>query len=698
MNIPVQGLDASLRKESQSQFDYDAAFSRNVGWVTDWEQQELRKKTVAIAGMGGVGGAHALTLARLGIGGLHLADFDRFDIVNMNRQAGAFASTVGHEKAAVMASMTRDINPDLRQKVFGEGIHPENLDGFLDGVDLFVDGLDFFALGIRRQVFCRCDERRIPAITAAPIGFGAAYLIFMPGGMTFEEYFRLEGLAEEKQYVNFTLGLTPKGFHRPYLVDSSRLDLPGKRGPSTAAAIQLCSGIVGAEAVKILLGRGKVYPAPAYHQFDAYRGRWARGYLRFGNAGPLQSAKRHIGYRAFAAMSKNARPQEKPVTGSAIERILDLARWAPSGDNAQPWGFRIVGEDQVIVTITRRSDDIYDYKGGEPTLLATGMLLETMRIAASGFGRVAAWRFLGGDRNVYQIAVSFPRRHDVLPDPLLAYIPIRSVDRRSYRRRPLTARQKDELEQALGKDLRIDWQESVGQCWRAARLNAAATDIRLRLRAAYEVHRRIIDWRSTFSRDGVPAAAIGLDRLTLWLMRLVMASWARVKLMNALPGGTLIPQLELDLLPGVMCAAHFVIQHRTTPPPDDHIGSSIRAGESLQRFWLTATALGLSLQPGFAPLVFGFYALRDFLPSGSTRIHRKARDLATSLIERSACDPATVLFRGRVGWPRKALARARSIRELLDTLVTCGQAAVYESVATRSHVNHSPRPRDGESG
>jgi tRNA A37 threonylcarbamoyladenosine dehydratase len=48
-------------------FSYEQAFSRNIGWVTPAEQQVLRGKRVAIAGGGGVGGVHLLTLARLGV-------------------------------------------------------------------------------------------------------------------------------------------------------------------------------------------------------------------------------------------------------------------------------------------------------------------------------------------------------------------------------------------------------------------------------------------------------------------------------------------------------------------------------------------------------------------------------------------------------------------------------------------------------
>jgi len=48
-------------------FDYEEAFSRNIGWLTEAELRQLRGKRVAIAGLGGVGGAHLLALTRLGV-------------------------------------------------------------------------------------------------------------------------------------------------------------------------------------------------------------------------------------------------------------------------------------------------------------------------------------------------------------------------------------------------------------------------------------------------------------------------------------------------------------------------------------------------------------------------------------------------------------------------------------------------------
>ncbi|MBV5311502.1 ThiF family adenylyltransferase, partial [Chromatium okenii] len=168
---------------------------------------------------------------------------------------------------------------------------------FLEGVDVFVDGLDFFVPEMRSLVFARCYELGIPAITAGPIGMGAAYLIFLPNQMNFEQYFRLAGLPVEQQYVNFLLGLTPTAWHRSYLVDANRLDLARRSGPSTVMACQLCAGIVGIEVMKILLHRQPIYAAPWFHIFDGYLGRYQRGQLRWGNGGLLQRLKCQLGYR-----------------------------------------------------------------------------------------------------------------------------------------------------------------------------------------------------------------------------------------------------------------------------------------------------------------------------------------------------------------------------------------------------------------
>lgn len=269
-------------------FDYKTAFSRNIGWITEAEQIALQSKRIAIAGMGGVGGSHLLTLARLGIGAFNIADFDAFEIANFNRQAGAMMSSLDKPKVEVLADIALDINPELAIRQFPGGISEANLDDFLENTDLYVDGLDFFAVSARRAVFAACHRLGIPAVTAAPLGMSAAVLVFMPNKMSFEEYFCLEGCTEEEMLIRFLVGLSPAMLQRNYLVDSSKVDLLRHKGPSTIMACQLCSGLAVTEVLKILLGRGKVIAAPHGYQFDAYRNRLAKTWRPGGNHHPLQ--------------------------------------------------------------------------------------------------------------------------------------------------------------------------------------------------------------------------------------------------------------------------------------------------------------------------------------------------------------------------------------------------------------------------
>lgn len=269
-------------------FDYDTAFSRNIGWVTHSEQEKLRGSRIAIAGLGGVGGAHLLTLARLGISNFNIADFDDFDVHNLNRQAGAFMPFMGQPKIDTVARMARDINPEIDLRLFPQGARPENVDEFLRDVDVYVDGLDFFALPARRMVFAKCREKGIPALTAAPLGMGTAFLYFSPAGMSFEDYFKVDGHESDEQYARFIAGLSPSMVQRDYLVAPEAVNFQQKRGPSTIMACDLCAGVMGTSVLKVLLGRGSIKAVPWAMHFDAYHQKLKWTWRPFGNSNPLQ--------------------------------------------------------------------------------------------------------------------------------------------------------------------------------------------------------------------------------------------------------------------------------------------------------------------------------------------------------------------------------------------------------------------------
>ncbi len=348
--------------------------------------------------------------------------------------------------------------------------------------------------------------------------------------------------------------------------------------------------------------------------------------------------------------------------------ILELARWAPSGDNTQPWRFEVAGDEHVVVHAfdTRRSC-VYDIDG-QASQVSVGALLETMRIAASVHGRAAhvARRLDAPDeRPVFD--VRFVAGAAVAADPLHAAVLERRVQRRPFSTRRVDDEAKAQLERSVGDRHSVRWFEPFAERLRWARLAAQNALIRLTIPEAYAVHREVIAWNARFSEDRLPDQALGASAPSLRSMRWAMASWERVQRMNRWFGGTLAPRVELDLLPGIRCGAHVaIVAERPARGIDDHVAT----GAAVQRFWLTATTLGLQFQPQYTPLVFAAYARRQRAfssdPHAMARAERVRRGLDALLGDAAE---ATV-FLGRIGQGEPTTSR--SLRLPLERLAWRG--------------------------
>jgi len=349
---------------------------------------------------------------------------------------------------------------------------------------------------------------------------------------------------------------------------------------------------------------------------------------------------------------------------TTIEQILDLARWAPSGDNTQVWRYEILAPDHVAVhCYDTREHVVYDLDG-HPSQVAVGAMLETMAIAASAHGLRADAVRRGDSPDTHPVFdVRFTPAAGIKPSPLLPVITTRSVQRRPLSTRPLTAQEKQALEAAVGPAHQVQWIEGFGGRWAAARLMFNNAKLRLTMPEAYEVHRSIIDWGKTHSPDKVPDQALGVDNGTLALMKWAMVSWQRVNTMNSLMG-TWAPRLQMDLLPGIACAAHFVIRARSAPASiDDYVA----AGRATQRFWLTLTSLGLHMQPEMTPLIFGRYVRNAMRFTRLDKLQESARRLYGQLTGVIGAAPETAVFMGRLGAGKAPTAR--SLRKPLAELM-----------------------------
>lgn len=296
-------------------FDYNKAFYRNIGWVTEEEQKKIATIKIAIGGLGGVGGDEIIGLARMGFQHFHIADFDSFEYSNFNRQSGATINTVGESKVDVTKKLLEEINPNIDIKCFYNGINEEEVGEFLKGVDIYVDSLDLFALHARILVFKECHKRKIVALTAAPLAMGVSFLAFTQESMSFDKYFGLKSPCRAKlnnckdslegQYLihleNFSenmikliSGLSPTAYPRHYLQDSSKVDFFKKDLPSYKPGIDIASGTMCSNVMKVVLKRGIVIIAPRSLQFDAYLNKFKVSWRPFGYLNPLQALVRSI--------------------------------------------------------------------------------------------------------------------------------------------------------------------------------------------------------------------------------------------------------------------------------------------------------------------------------------------------------------------------------------------------------------------
>jgi nitroreductase len=355
----------------------------------------------------------------------------------------------------------------------------------------------------------------------------------------------------------------------------------------------------------------------------------------------------------------------------AIERILDAAHWAPSGDNAQPWRFEVQTDNRFDVLVRIEPGNVYEYRQGEPTLISAGTLLENIAIAAPSFGKKASWDYAGFAGQEHRIQVELRDDAEAAAHPLFPVIERRSVDRRPYQMTPLSAAQRQALAAAVGPEFPLEWHEGLSDRRKIAALTRLATDIRLRIPETFAIHNHVVDWKRDYSPDGIPARALGLDAMTLKIMRWTLAKRQRTEMANRM-GSPFFAGLQMDFLPGIFSAAYFSFRLRPrAAQPAEAVRQLLRAGQAVQRFWLTATQLGLVMQPCLAALAFAHYGAADEAFTVSQAERRKAAVLARR-VEKDLPDPKSLVFLGRIGTPVAAKQDSRSLRVPLAELVREG--------------------------
>jgi molybdopterin/thiamine biosynthesis adenylyltransferase len=139
-------------------------------------QQRLLDSHVLVVGAGGLGSPVAMYLAASGVGHITLADPDKVDLTNLQRQIAHTTDRVGQTKVGSAAKALHDINPEVRLTLLEKQLQSNELDQLLPDIDVVVDCCDNFAT--RQAVNTACVKHRVPLVSGAALRMDGQIAVF----------------------------------------------------------------------------------------------------------------------------------------------------------------------------------------------------------------------------------------------------------------------------------------------------------------------------------------------------------------------------------------------------------------------------------------------------------------------------------------------------------------------------------------
>jgi adenylyltransferase/sulfurtransferase len=219
-------------------------------------QEKLLASQVLIIGLGGLGSPAAMYLAASGVGHLVLADHDKVDLTNLQRQIVHATERVGQDKVASAARGLDALNPGVRITTINQKLEGATLEEQIQQVDAVVDTTDNFAS--RFAINEACMRAGKPLISGAVVRFEGQVAVFTPGGPCYRCLYTEGGGPDE---ACATLGVL-------------------------APAAGVVGSVQAVETIKILLGFGRTL-AGRLLLFDALNMEWREMKLRRDPACPV---------------------------------------------------------------------------------------------------------------------------------------------------------------------------------------------------------------------------------------------------------------------------------------------------------------------------------------------------------------------------------------------------------------------------
>lgn len=559
---------------------------RNRNKLTRAEQAAQRTLRIGVVGLS-AGHVTAHVLAMEGLAGeLRLADFDTIALSNLNR-IPASVLELGVNKAVAAARRIGEIDPYLHVEVLSEGVQADNLDVFLNGLDLVIEECD--SLDMKVLVREAARARRIPVLMETSD----------QGVLDVERY---DQEPDRPVFHGLLAGLdssTLSGLtideKAPYV-----LRILGASDVSSRGAASLL------EVGQTLTG----WPQLA-SEVTVGAAAMAAAVRRFGQVGALPSGRVSFDVEELLAGLRSVEvttPSEDPLLTPApidppiqsddpVEVVVDAARRAPSGGNVQPWRFEADG-DEVRFFLRPEQTSMMDvqYRG---SYVAIGAALFNARVAAAAMNRLGPVRLFPDPSQPEHIAtMQLGDASDFEIGSLDSYVSTRTTNRRIGAASEIPERDVQMLARGVeqeGARLRFVAQPELMNDF--AELLADCDRLRFLIPS---VHHQMMGELRWPGRDSLEE---GLDVRTLEMGPTEFAAvelLGRADVMEHL--GDWRAGQALGARTRAAVRASSALAAITIPRSDPTW--YVRGGAAVERFWLATEKLGLAVQPVSPLFVF----------------------------------------------------------------------------------------------
>lgn len=615
---------------------------RNRNLITSDEQDRLGHLAVGVIGLS-AGHVIAHTLALQGVcGEMRLADFDELELSNLNRVPGSLFD-LGVNKTTVAARRIAELDPYLVVHTTQEGVTADNLDAFLDGLDVVVEECDSLDLkvGIRQAA----RARRLPVLMATS-----------DRGLVDVERFDLEpdrplfhGLLGDVD-PDTLAGLSAND-KVPYVL--RLIEASGLSARAAASLLEVGHAVATWPQVAgdVTLGAGPIT--------EAVR--------RIGLGEPLSSGRTRLD--AGAALDQMTKPVAHAVLGSGeidrtppppddlVESMVHAATRAPSGGNVQPWTITAT-KDSVVVQLDPGRTSTIDV-GMRGSAVAVGAAVYNARVAAAARGAASEVQYATSMSETPLVArVTLTDGQADAPQTSYAAMLRRETNRVRGTGAALPPGVVEQLEETARREgARLRVVVSRTQIDDIADIFAAADRIRY---LTSRLHREMVSelrWPGDADPDtGIDVTSLELGPrgdLALDIVRRpdVMAELAQWDAGAILGDGT------ADGLRASSAVAVVSVSGRD-------LGDYARGGAALEATWITAQELGLAVQPISPPFLYATNdeELQDVSPRYAEELAAlQAQFRRVTDVGDDADESLVLVLRLSVAGPATTRSRRRSI-------------------------------------